>query len=134
MIRRPPRSTLFPYTTLFRSDNSYKWAGGGFVSTAEDLVKFGSALLNPGFLRAETLELLFTSQKTNRGEPTGYRSGWFVGTDSLGHPWGFHGGSAVGGSTAFGVDRDSRIVIAITSNLSDAPLQPGQAIQTLFDR
>src|SRR5688572_32728030 len=29
MIRRPPRSTLFPYTTLFRS--------GGFVLTAEPL-------------------------------------------------------------------------------------------------
>src|SRR5689334_24389999 len=32
MIRRPPRSTLFPYTTLFRS--SYPWrsaeVGGGF--------------------------------------------------------------------------------------------------------
>src|SRR5947207_6274061 len=24
MIRRPPRSTLFPYTTLFRSDLPYK--------------------------------------------------------------------------------------------------------------
>src|ERR1035437_8433884 len=24
MIRRPPRSTLFPYTTLFRSDRSQK--------------------------------------------------------------------------------------------------------------
>src|SRR3712207_8979433 len=24
MIRRPPRSTLFPYTTLFRSNNCYK--------------------------------------------------------------------------------------------------------------
>src|SRR3712207_8484754 len=23
MIRRPPRSTLFPYTTLFRSNNSF---------------------------------------------------------------------------------------------------------------
>src|SRR5436309_6373653 len=23
MIRRPPRSTLFPYTTLFRSENSF---------------------------------------------------------------------------------------------------------------
>src|SRR3712207_8214568 len=23
MIRRPPRSTLFPYTTLFRSDNTF---------------------------------------------------------------------------------------------------------------
>src|SRR5256885_11359936 len=29
MIRRPPRSTLFPYTTLFRSE------GGARVSTAE---------------------------------------------------------------------------------------------------
>src|SRR5690349_23365247 len=24
MIRRPPRSTLFPYTTLFRSDKGFK--------------------------------------------------------------------------------------------------------------
>ena len=115
-------------------DNSYKWAGGGFVSTAEDLVKFGSAMLKPGFLKAETLELLFTSQKTTAGEPTGYGIGWFVGTDSLGHRWVFHGGGSVGGTTAFGVDRDSRIVIAITSNLTNAPLEPGQMIQRLFDR
>src|SRR5688572_32161131 len=26
MIRRPPRSTLFPYTTLFRSALSYVWS------------------------------------------------------------------------------------------------------------
>src|SRR5439155_25781881 len=25
MIRRPPRSTLFPYTTLFRSANTQMW-------------------------------------------------------------------------------------------------------------
>src|SRR5690242_21310668 len=25
MIRRPPRSTLFPYTTLFRSTGTWKW-------------------------------------------------------------------------------------------------------------
>src|SRR3712207_9033451 len=30
MIRRPPRSTLFPYTTLFRSSFDAK-AGGGIV-------------------------------------------------------------------------------------------------------
>src|SRR2546425_1465289 len=31
MIRRPPRSTLFPYTTLFRSvttQNRYEWSEG----------------------------------------------------------------------------------------------------------
>src|SRR2546430_12714881 len=28
MIRRPPRSTLFPYTTLFRSERGRSLAGG----------------------------------------------------------------------------------------------------------
>src|SRR5258708_12557448 len=27
MIRRPPRSTLFPYTTLFRSESFAMWPG-----------------------------------------------------------------------------------------------------------
>src|SRR5256886_7201478 len=30
MIRRPPRSTLFPYTTLFRSTTKY-WTSGGLA-------------------------------------------------------------------------------------------------------
>src|SRR5213595_3206608 len=128
------RDSAGSYRVAPAVDNSYKWAGGGFVSTAEDLVKFGSAMLKPGFLKAETLELLFTSQKTTAGEPTGYGIGWFVGTDSLGHRWVFHGGGSVGGTTAFGVDRDSRIVIAITSNLTNAPLAPGEGIRALFDR
>src|SRR5687767_15639215 len=29
MIRRPPRSTLFPYTTLFRSGDSFEQGRGG---------------------------------------------------------------------------------------------------------
>src|SRR5256885_9995717 len=29
MIRRPPRSTLFPYTTLFRSENEAQSGGAG---------------------------------------------------------------------------------------------------------
>src|SRR5260370_27027406 len=43
MIRRPPRSTLFPYTTLFRS-----WANGllprsdGLVWTCQDLQADGT--------------------------------------------------------------------------------------------
>ena len=114
-------------------DNSYKWAGGGFVSTAEDLVKFGSALLAPGFLRRETLDLLFTSQRTSAGEETGYGIGWFVRTDSLGHHWAFHGGSAVGGTAVFGLDRDSHVVVALLTNLSAAPVEPAQEIEAAFE-
>ena len=54
-------------------DNSYKWAGGGFLSTAEDMVRFGSAHLKPGYLKAATLELLFTPQHTTSGETTRIR-------------------------------------------------------------
>ena len=115
-------------------DNSYKWAGGGFVSTAEDLVKFGSALVAPGFLRRQTLELLFTSQRTIAGEATGYGIGWFVRTDSLGHRWAFHGGSAVGGTAVLGVDRDAHLVVALLTNLSDAAVEPAQEIEAAFER
>ena len=114
-------------------DNSYKWAGGGFLSTAEDLVRFGSAHLEPGYLKAATLELLFTPQHTTSGETTPYGIGWFIATDTLGHRYVYHGGGSVGGTTAFGVDRDSRVVIALVTNLTDARLDAAREIRAIFD-
>src|SRR2546430_12675544 len=54
MIRRPPRSTLFPYTTLFRSPpNTYNFAGpnaqngfGQSITTVGDFV--GAPGIGPG--------------------------------------------------------------------------------------
>lgn len=114
-------------------DNSYKWAGGGFLSTAEDLVRFGSAHLEPGYLKAATLELLFTPQHTTSGETTPYGIGWFVSSDSLGHRTAYHGGGSVGGTTAFGIDRDSHVVFAVVTNVTDARLGPAQQIRLVFD-
>src|SRR5438445_10141534 len=48
MIRRPPRSTLFPYTTLFRSR---KWAGTRMADSARQPVERVNELL--GLLRGE---------------------------------------------------------------------------------
>src|SRR3712207_1960393 len=39
MIRRPPRSTLFPYTTLFRSDDVSLEIGGGLGVLSEHLAE-----------------------------------------------------------------------------------------------
>lgn len=114
-------------------DNSYKWAGGGFLSTAEDLVRFGSAHLKPGYLKAATLELLFTPQRTTSGQVTVYGIGWNVATDTLGHRTVFHGGGSIGGTTAFGVDRDSRVVIALVTNLGEARLDAAREIRLVFD-
>src|SRR2546428_8377225 len=41
MIRRPPRSTLFPYTTLFRS---YRLRSLNFSASEEALMLFASAV------------------------------------------------------------------------------------------
>jgi CubicO group peptidase (beta-lactamase class C family) len=122
------------FVTAPAVDNSYKWAGGGFLSSAEDLVKFGSALLEPGLLKAQTLDLLFTSQKTTAGEVTGYGIGWFVTTDGLGHRWCSTAAPRSAGRWCSAWTRDSRVVIAILSNLSDAPLEPARVIRPLFDR
>lgn len=101
-------------------DNSVKWAGGGFLSTAEDLVRFGSAHLEPGFLKAETLRLLHTSQKTNDGRETGYGIGWSVGRDSTGRRTVGHSGGAVGGNTYLLLFPDQRVVVALLANTSNA--------------
>src|SRR3712207_7659046 len=58
MIRRPPRSTLFPYTTLFRSDPGHWFFGEGMLHGVE--LKDGRAswyrnrfVRTPSFERSE---------------------------------------------------------------------------------
>jgi serine beta-lactamase-like protein LACTB, mitochondrial len=103
-------------------DNSYKWASGGFLSTSEDLVRFGSVLLQPGFLTQASLNALFTSQKTSDGKPTGYGIGWFTAHNKKGgHVW-YHTGSAIGGTSIVFIQPDSRVVLAIAANCTSAPL------------
>jgi serine beta-lactamase-like protein LACTB len=97
-------------------DNSYKWAGGGFLSNSEDLVKFGSALLQPGFLKPESLRLLFTSQRATDGKETGYGIGWFVGKSASGQKIYAHDGGAAGGSSRLILYPDAHVVVAMICN------------------
>jgi len=101
-------------------DNSYKWAGGGFLSTSEDLVRFGFAHIYPVVLKPETVELLWTSQKTISGAETGYGIGWSVGMDDQGRRWVGHGGGSVGGSTQLKMYPAAELVVVIIANMSGA--------------
>src|SRR5258707_10725236 len=50
MIRRPPRSTLFPYTTLFRSKTQYQTArsqGSQNISDVRTQLELGRAKPSP---------------------------------------------------------------------------------------
>src|SRR2546428_6492740 len=71
MIRRPPRSTLFPYTTLFRSvDDDQRRAGGGPVRRAhtrdpDPLVRERRADLASGCVVADAGEQARSEEHTS---------------------------------------------------------------------
>jgi len=102
-------------------DLSYKWAGGGFLSTAEDLVRFGSAMLKAGFLKEDTLAMIFSRQKTNFGKKTNYGLGWSIhDADGQGVPRQFeHSGGVAGSSSWLVLYPDQGVVIACVENSND---------------
>src|SRR3712207_8199425 len=51
MIRRPPRSTLFPYTTLFRSID-----GNPILSLDDEFTTVADSIIIPTFLDSVTTE------------------------------------------------------------------------------
>jgi serine beta-lactamase-like protein LACTB len=97
-------------------DNSYKWAGGGYLSTPTDLVRFALAHLQPGFLGERTIRRLWTGQHTIDGAETGYGIGWTVGADADEHSVVSHTGSSVGGRAILLVYPESGVVVALAAN------------------
>lgn len=97
-------------------DNSYKWAGGGFLSTAEDLARFGRNLLDGRLLRPATRELLWTTQKLRDGTVTGYGIGWSDFVDPHGHRRVGHTGGAMGGTSWLLIYPDQKLVLALLVN------------------
>lgn len=99
-------------------DNSYKWASGGYLSTTNDLVRFGLAHFNNDHLSQQTISKLWTEQKTNSGQGTEYGMGWRIVNDAEGNLWIGHGGGSIGGTSQLWLFPEQKVVIAVTSNLT----------------
>jgi CubicO group peptidase (beta-lactamase class C family) len=117
-------------------DNSYKWAGGGFLSTSEDIAKFAWAFHN-GEIVNDTTKQLFTKAGTlNNGEKVDYALGWTtIGEDAEGNRNYGHGGTAVGGSANMRIYPDANMVMAFAKNTwkQNKDLRPALAeIANLF--
>src|SRR5205809_5751869 len=53
MIRRPPRSTLFPYTTLFRSGSAHRAAGHAGNGSRRKAISFACPPIRTSSSRSE---------------------------------------------------------------------------------
>lgn len=136
------RTTVAPFV-----DNSYKWAGGGFVGTASDMARFGLAHLKPGYLKAETLAVLTSEQKTRSGEATGFGIGWMTagnmdrrveraGMTELSSNYSeklmWHSGGSMGAVALLLVDPAEESVVALMANNSRSfPTLQEIALKTL---
>ncbi|MEM1096552.1 MAG: serine hydrolase domain-containing protein [Bacteroidota bacterium] len=114
-------------------NNSYKWAGGGFLSTTEDLIRFAQAHYEPGFFDQEILDLLFTEQQTTAGEGVNYGFGWQLATLDDGRSLIAHNGGAVGGTTRLVFNPETRVTVALLINQQGADLGLANALLDLFE-
>ena len=112
-------------------DNSNKWAGGGFISTTQDLARFGQAMLEAKVLKRPTVQAMWTPQRTADGKPTTYGIGWAVTTDSTGRTSYSHSGGSVGGTALLVVYPREQVVFAFLFN-GDGRQPPLRQAMSLF--
>ena len=104
-------------------DYSCVAGGGAFLSTPSDLVRFGSAMLTPGLLKATTIAAFQTPTRLASGASTTYALGWTVSTVQLaGQPARMvsHRGSPRGGSVSLLTFPDRGLVVVAAANVSNA--------------
>jgi CubicO group peptidase (beta-lactamase class C family) len=102
------------------ADLSIKWAGGGMISTVEDLARFSMALDEGKLVTKETLETMYVPMTLSDGSRTQYGLGWDVQVDDRGRRFIAHGGGATGGSTYLLRLPERKLTVAICANVEDA--------------
>ncbi|RMD95435.1 MAG: class A beta-lactamase-related serine hydrolase [Calditrichaeota bacterium] len=124
-------------------DVSYKYAGGGILSTVEDLVRFGIALNHGKLLKPKTLAMMYTVQVdpvirfNPRGKPQKMpfkqALSWFIRTDAQGRRFISHTGSVKGTRSYFLNYPEYDLVVALIANILPLDIvKYGNAIAQAF--
>jgi serine beta-lactamase-like protein LACTB len=104
------------------ADLSIKIAGGGIISTAEDLLLFAKAILNENLLKRSTMDLMFSRSKLKSGRLLSYGLGFdllFL-NDSLKII--AHSGGGTGFSSKFVIYPEQKIAAVHLINIIDRNL------------
>lgn len=122
-------------------NQSYKYAGGGFLSTPSDVVKFAMAHVRDGYLNEHSLNMLFSKSELGDGTQVDAGIGWFIGFSTElkqakedaeanqelirilnEHPISVsHSGGSVGGSSMMILCLDHKHAVAVAKNVDGDP-------------
>jgi len=108
---------------FFRSpqnDLSYTYSGGGIQSTAEDLLRFGKAILEYRLINLSTTKLM-THLTHPDSETKEYTNGWDNWVSSKNGKVIEHNGAQVGSSSFFRIYLEKKlVVVALANNLNSS--------------
>ena len=114
-------------------NRSYMYAGGGYLSTAQDLVQMGNKFINTDFLNKETRELLTTSYVLENGTPTYYGLGWETGISRLDTEVVYHSGSLPTSVAHLIIYPKEEVVLAYLANTGDNVFFNAREAQTIAE-
>lgn len=116
------------------TDHSYKWAGGGFIASTSDVSRFAMAHASSGYLKAETLEQMFTAATLADGTKVPFGIGWIIGYDRYVKTYAdnpealrimgdhknavMHSGGSMGGITMMILCKDHNRAVTVVKNVS----------------
>jgi len=101
-------------------NTSYKIPSAGLCSTVADLIRFVIALQDHKLLTQETLQQMWTAQRTQSGQETDYGLGWEFPKDRDVQKVVYHRGDQRGVSTVLYMIPDRHISVIIMTNLEGA--------------
>jgi serine beta-lactamase-like protein LACTB len=113
-------------------DYSHNLAAGNMSSTAEDVVKFGGALLRPGFLPKREYEMLFV-QPTFGGEASSMSFGFFTADPRAERRLSISGANP-GVQAALMVYPERAMTVAVLANTWGADSRSGEMVTGLSQR
>ena len=114
------------------TDVSWKLAGGGFISTVEDLLLFAKGLLDGKLVSARGYDLMWTPQVKSDGTPTTYGLGFGIGGEGLDYQI-VHSGSQEKTRTLMVVFPRQNSAMVIMTNCEYADIQElAQALAPLL--
>jgi serine beta-lactamase-like protein LACTB len=155
--RSDDRFAIVPYRTRFYEktaagavrnadflDSSYKIPGGGWLSSAEDMARFESAILNDKLIRRATRDLMWTRLKPSDGAADNYALGWGWSepkdkdknknkdeNDKYAVAGVGHTGGQQGTSTAIVIAPDQRAGVVVLTNMEG--LDPGALARQILN-
>ncbi len=115
------------------ADLSIKFAGGGLISTSEDLLKFGMALLHGKLIKPGTLDSMLVPTKLAGGKILESGLGFELKTDSNGEKFFGHYGSGTGFVSLLAVyPKDSLVAVDLINTVDRNPGSPALDLAAIY--